>query len=258
MLELSDVGARYGQFQALRSVSLTVTEGEVVGLLGANAAGKSTTLKCISRLVQHSSGSIRYQESDIRSWTSKRMVERGVVLVPEGRQVFPFLTVRENLDLGSYLPEARRRRKESLEQVYEWMPILSERASQLGGTLSGGEQQMLAIGRAMMARPSVLMLDEPSLGLSPVAVQRVFDLLAKFKSLGMTILIVEQNVVQALRIADRAYVLQGGATVVAGTATELASDPIVREAYLGSANDRQSSGLKLDVAKEALHERRDG
>jgi branched-chain amino acid transport system ATP-binding protein len=246
MLELSEVGARYGQFQALRSVSLTVNKGEVVALLGANAAGKSTTLKCISRLVLHSAGSIRYEGNDIRNWSSKRLVQSGVVLVPEGRQVFPFLTVRENLDLGSYLPEARRRRRESLDQVYEWMPILSERASQLGGTLSGGEQQLLAIGRAIMANPRVLMLDEPSLGLSPVAVQRVFDLLAKFKALGMTLLLVEQNVVQALRIADRAYVLHAGATVLEGTAAELADNPTVREAYLGSAFDTQSPALNLE------------
>jgi branched-chain amino acid transport system ATP-binding protein len=233
MLELHDVAAHYGRSQALFSVSLTVNAGEAVAVLGANAAGKSTTLKCISRIMPRSAGSILLEGQDIAKWSPRRIVETGVIQIPEGRQVFPFMTVLENLQLGSQSRRAKPHRRESLEQVFEWLPVLKDRSKQLAGTLSGGEQQMLAIGRAMMARPSLLMLDEPSLGLSPVMVQRVFEIIGRLKSAGLTLLLVEQNMVQALHVVDRAYVVETGVTVIEGTAQDLMADPAIRRAYFG-------------------------
>jgi branched-chain amino acid transport system ATP-binding protein len=233
MLEVRNLSAHYGRSQALFDVSLNVADGEAVAVLGANAAGKSTTLNCISRILRPSGGVIRLDGDDIGRWKPKRVVEAGAIQVPEGRQVFPFLTVLENLELGAYSRRARPYRRDSLETVYEWLPILRERRSQLAGTLSGGEQQMLAIGRAMMARPRLLMLDEPSLGLSPIMVQRTFATIAKLKETGITILLVEQNMEQALRIVDRAYVLNTGRTVLQATAAQLRADPEMRKAYLG-------------------------
>jgi ABC-type branched-subunit amino acid transport system ATPase component len=233
MLELHDVTAHYGQSQALFSVSLSVGSGEAVAMLGPNAAGKSTTLKCISRIVKHSGGGITFEGHDIRSWSPQRMVEEGVVQVPEGRQVFPFMSVLENLELGSYSKRSRPHRATSLKDVYDLLPVLRERRQQLAGTLSGGEQQMLAIGRALMARPRLLMLDEPSLGLSPVLVQHVFRTIAHLKETGLTLLIVEQNVAQVLQVVDRAYILDGGSTIKVGSADELTSDPGMRRAYFG-------------------------
>jgi branched-chain amino acid transport system ATP-binding protein len=234
MLELSAVAARYGQFEALHSISLSVGEGETVALLGPNAAGKSTTLRCISRTLNHSRGDLLLFGENIATWGPKRMVEHGVIQVPEGRQVFPFLTVRENLEVGSYPKTARKHRKESMETVFEWLPALKGRQSQLAGTLSGGEQQMLAIGRAMMARPKLLMLDEPSLGLAPVVVMRVFDLISRFKSAGMTILLVEQNAHRALSICDRAYVLESGTVSLSGEPKDILAESRLRDAYLGT------------------------
>ena len=233
MLELKDLTAHYGRSQALFSVSLTVRAGETVAVLGANAAGKSTTLKCISRLLRHSGGTILFEGRDVGTWRPPDMVAEGVVQVPEGRQIFPFMTVIENLLLGCYSKHARRHRKATLEYVFEWLPLLEERQKQMAGTLSGGEQQMLAIGRAMMARPRLLMLDEPSLGLSPILVQRVFGLIAKLKATGLTLLLVEQNMMQALHVVDRAYVIDTGRTVMEGTAGGLMADPTIRKAYFG-------------------------
>jgi branched-chain amino acid transport system ATP-binding protein len=233
VLELRGVAAHYGRSQALFDVTLEVASGEAVALLGPNAAGKSSTLKCISRLIPHTAGSILIDGQDVRTWSPKRVVEEGFIQVPEGRQLFPFMTVLENLLLGSYSKRARKMRETSLAEVFDLLPLLKERRKQLAGTLSGGEQQMVAIGRALMSRPRLLMLDEPSLGLSPVLVQRVFTTIAKLKAEGLTLLLVEQNVAQALRVVDRAYILDGGVTIKAGIASELASDPGMRKAYFG-------------------------
>lgn len=258
LLELSDITAHYGRSQALFSVSLQVRSGEAVAVLGANAAGKSTTLKCISRTLKHSGGTIQVDGQDVRPWKPDRMVEDGIVQVPEGRQIFPFMTVMENLELGSISRRSKPHRKESLEMVFEWLPLLKERRRQLGGTLSGGEQQMLAIGRAMMARPRLLMLDEPSLGLSPILVQRVFTVIEKLKGTGLTILLVEQNMAQALRVVDRAYVIETGRTVMQGTAQELMTNPAVRKAYFGgdphedaARQELEDSRSKQDQTEEA-------
>jgi branched-chain amino acid transport system ATP-binding protein len=233
MLEVRGLAAHYGRSQALFEVNLTLAEGEAVAVLGANAAGKSTTLNCISRIHRPSAGTIHIDGRDTSRWKAKDVVETGVIQVPEGRQVFPFLTVLENLELGSYSRRARPNRKASLETVFDSLPLLRERQAQLAGTLSGGEQQMLAIGRAMMARPRLLMLDEPSLGLSPLLVQRTFATIADLKKTGLTILLVEQNMEQALRIVDRAYVLNSGRTILEASAAELRADPQMHKAYLG-------------------------
>jgi branched-chain amino acid transport system ATP-binding protein len=233
MLELLDVEAHYGRSQALFGVSCTVAKGEAVALLGPNAAGKSTTLKCISRLLNPSSGSLRFEGEDMSKWSSRKAVEEGLIQVPEGRQLFPFMSVQENLELGSYSKRSRPHRSSSLSEVFELLPLLKERRRQLAGTLSGGEQQMVAIGRALMSRPLLLMLDEPSLGLSPVLVKRVFATIARLKAEGMTLLLVEQNVAQALKVVDRAYVLETGKTIMSGPASALVGDPAMRKAYFG-------------------------
>jgi branched-chain amino acid transport system ATP-binding protein len=233
VLELRDLAAHYGRSQALFGVSLTVRSGEAVAVLGPNAAGKSTTLKCVSRLMRESAGSITFEGQSTARWSSQRMVAEGVVQVPEGRQLFPFMSVQENLDVGAYNTRARRDRHRSLDEVFEWLPLLRERRTQLAGTLSGGEQQMVAIGRAMMAKPRLLMLDEPSLGLSPIMVQRVFGIIRALKETGLTILLVEQNMAQALRVVDRAYVLNTGVTVMEADAASMRTDPGMRRAYLG-------------------------
>jgi branched-chain amino acid transport system ATP-binding protein len=233
VLELRGLAAHYGRSQALFDVTLEVGSGEAVALLGPNAAGKSTTLKCISRLIPSTAGSITVDGQDIHGWSPKRVVEEGLIQVPEGRQLFPFMTVLENLQLGSYSKRSRGFREKSLAEVFDLLPLLKERRKQLAGTLSGGEQQMVAIGRALMSRPRMLMLDEPSLGLSPVLVQRVFATIARLKTEGITLLLVEQNVAQALRVVDRAYILDGGVTIKSGAAKELADDPGMRKAYFG-------------------------
>jgi len=233
MLEVTSLAAHYGRSQALVNVSLRVNEGEAVAVLGPNAAGKSTTLNCISRLVRSSAGQITLDGVSTHGWSPAAIVEAGVTQVPEGRQLFPFMTVEDNLTLGAYSRRARPDRAKSLREVYERLPLLMERRRQLAGTLSGGEQQMVAIGRALMARPRLLMLDEPSLGLSPIMVQHVFAIVAELKAAGLTILVVEQNMAQALRVVDRAYVLNTGSTVMEASATEMRLDPAMRKAYLG-------------------------
>ena len=244
MLELSGIAAHYGRSQALFGVSLTVAAGEAVAILGPNAAGKSTTLKCISRLMPTSAGRITLEGVDIARWSTKQVVSAGVVQVPEGRQLFPFLTVQENLEVGAYSPRARGHRAESLRDVYERLPLLAERRRQLAGTLSGGEQQMVAIGRALMARPRLLMLDEPSLGLSPIMVQHVFSIVNDLKQTGLTILLVEQNMAQALRVVDRAYVLNTGVTVMEADAGQMRTDPRDAARIHGPRKRRREGGRR--------------
>jgi branched-chain amino acid transport system ATP-binding protein len=233
LLEVDQVTAYYGDLQALFGVTLQVQPGEIVTLIGANGAGKTTLLRVISGLKHPVAGTLRFAGQDVSHIPAHEMVARGASHVPEGRQVFPFLTVRENLSLGAYTPRARASMKQSLEEQLALFPRLSERMDQLAGTLSGGEQQMVAIARGLMARPKLLLLDEPSLGLAPKVVDDVFDKIQEVRSAGITMLIVEQNVVSGLSIADRGYVVQNGAIVLADTATNLLTNEMVKAAYLG-------------------------
>lgn len=232
LLKVSAISASYGPIQALRNVTLEVYSGEIVTLIGCNGAGKSTTLMCISAIKQISRGEIHFEDKAIHSIPSHELVARGLAQVPEGRKIFPRLSVRENLEMGAYL-----RKKDSLasdyERIFTLFPILKDRAAQLGGTLSGGEQQMLAIGRALMSRPKLLLLDEPSMGIAPLLVQKIFRTIRELNSEGMTILLVEQNATAALQLAHRGYVLETGETIMSGKASTLLSDSRVREAYLG-------------------------
>ena len=234
LLELSDVHVHYGKVEALKGVSLTVAEGEIVTLIGGNGAGKSTTLKTISGLRPVTSGSIRFQGEDIVGVPAHRLVERGLSQAPEGRGIFPGMTVMENLEMGAYARKGGRAAVTSdLDRVFELFPRLAERRRQPGGTLSGGEQQMLAIGRALMAGPKVLLLDEPSMGLAPKLVAQIFDIVTEINRQGTTILLVEQNAAQALRRANRAYVLETGRVVRTADAAALLDDESVKAAYLG-------------------------
>ena len=232
LLELEDLHVHYGAIAALKGVSATVAEGEIVALLGANGAGKTTTLKTVSGLRPITSGRVLFQGEDLATIPAHRRVHMGISQAPEGRGIFPGMTVVENLDMGAY---ARRgARQEDFDRVFELFPRLKERATQPGGTLSGGEQQMLAIGRALMARPKVLLLDEPSLGLAPKLVAQIFSIIAEINAQGTTILVVEQNAAQALKRADRAYVLETGRVVRTDTCDVLLNDDSVKAAYLGS------------------------
>ncbi|HEV8661566.1 MAG TPA: ABC transporter ATP-binding protein [Candidatus Methylomirabilis sp.] len=233
MLEVRGLAAAYGELLALRGLSLTVGEGELVALLGSNGAGKSTTLRTISGLLRPRAGSITFAGERIDGLRPPEIVARGVVQVPEGRHLFPSLTVRENLLAGARTRPARAARPDSLAGVERLFPVLRERAGQLAGTLSGGEQQMVAIGRALMARPRLLMLDEPSLGLAPVVVTAIFQALQAINRAGTPILLVEQNAARALALSRRGYVLENGAIVLEGPSAVLLRDPLVREAYLG-------------------------
>jgi branched-chain amino acid transport system ATP-binding protein len=233
MLALSGVSAGYGPVMAITGVSITVGEGETVGLLGANGAGKSTILRAISGLVSLRSGIITFEGANIASLPAYKIVEHGIAHVPEGRRVFPEMTVQENLEIGSYVPRAKADRRRTLELVFTIFPRLAQRRSQVSGTMSGGEQQMLAIGRGLMLKPRLLMLDEPSLGLAPVVIDSTFDAIQKIHSLGMAILLVEQNASRALTLVRRAYVLERGEVVMHGTSAELADNDRMREAYLG-------------------------
>jgi branched-chain amino acid transport system ATP-binding protein len=233
LLEVSDIHTRYGSIEALKGVSLTVEEGEVVTLIGSNGAGKSTTLRSISGLTPASSGKITFDGQDITRTPAHEIVSSGIALSPEGRHCFPRMTVRENLDLGAY----RRRGPEvaaDLERVFELFPRLQERERQKAGTMSGGEQQMLAIGRALMARPRLLMLDEPSMGIAPILVQRIYGTIGEINRSGVAILLVEQNANYALDVAKRGYVLETGRVVLANASAELRDDPEVQRAYLGT------------------------
>jgi branched-chain amino acid transport system ATP-binding protein len=236
LLELSGVSVHYGRIGALSDISLTVEKGEIVSLIGANGAGKTTTMRAISGIRPLSAGRIRFEDDDITKLRADLRVVRGISQAPEGRGVFPGMTVMENLDMGAY---ARKDRKKTmaadLDRVFSLFPRLGERRSQLGGTMSGGEQQMLAIGRALMARPSVLLLDEPSMGLAPQFIQQIFRIISEINSQGTTILLVEQNAQQALSRAHRAYVLESGSIVKTGTGKEMLADPSIKDAYLGVA-----------------------
>ena len=232
MLEIRELRAGYGPVEVLHGVDLDVAEGEIVALLGSNGAGKSTLNNNVSGIFRPFGGSIRLGGEDVTAATPERMVDLGVIQVPEGRRIFPNMTVRENLELGSYR-RAKARRSENLARVAGIFPHLAERFGQIAGTLSGGEQQMLAIGRSLMAEPELLILDEPSLGLSPILVEEMFALIRKLHEQGLAILLVEQNVFQSLEIADRAYVLENGAIVLSGAPAELIEDAGLKKSYLG-------------------------
>lgn len=233
MLKIEDLEVSYGAVQALRGISMEVNDGEIVSLIGANGAGKTTTLHAITGLVPIKSGSVIYDWHDLRKTDPSRIVTMGLAHVPEGRQVFTRMTVAENLAMGAYFRKDKKAIADDLERVYARFPRLKERAKQLAGTLSGGEQQMLAMGRALMSNASMLMLDEPSMGLSPLLVQEIFDIIRDIHKEGMTILLVEQNAQMALSVADRAYVLETGHVVMDGTGAELLTNERVRNAYLG-------------------------
>jgi branched-chain amino acid transport system ATP-binding protein len=233
LLEVNDLNVYYGAIHALQGISFHVEKGEIVTLIGANGAGKSTTLNTISGLVRARGGSITFKGEEITKTPAYDIVKMGVVQVPEGRQIFAPLTVKENLDMGAFTRTDQKSIKKSLERVYQSFPRLKERLSQYGGTLSGGEQQMLAMGRGLMAEPELLLLDEPSMGLAPFLVDEIFAIIQEINSQGTSILLVEQNAQMALSIADRAYVLETGRFVLEGSAQEVADNPEVKEAYLG-------------------------
>ena len=235
LLELENVTLLYGRIQALHGISLTVDQGEIVALIGANGAGKTTTMRAISGLRPVAQGSIRFDGQDITRLRADLRVVRGVSQSPEGRGIFPGMTVRENLEMGAYTRRNRAEINEDLERAFTLFPRMKEREKQVGGTLSGGEQQMLAVGRALMSRPKLLLLDEPSMGLAPMLIQQIFDIIVEINEQGTTVLLVEQNAQQALSRAHRAYVLETGRIVKSGTGTELLHDPSVKDAYLGVA-----------------------
>ena len=233
MLKVEKLNVRYGDVQVLHGVALEVTEKEVVTIVGANGAGKSTLLKTIAGILRPSAGTIWFGDERIDHLSSHLIVGRGLVRIPEGRKIFPSLSVLENLELGSYLSKAKARRSETLQKVFMLFPVLKERSQQLGGTLSGGEQQMLAIGRGLMSLPRLLMLDEPSLGLAPILVREIFRTVREINTQGTTVLLVEQNVFNALDMANRGYVLENGRVVLQGNSGELLGNEYMKEAYLG-------------------------
>lgn len=233
MLTLSEIDAGYGNVQILRGVDLAVEQGQIVSIVGANGAGKTTTARCISGTVPVTRGVIRFEGKDITHLPAHQRVEMGLVQVPEGRKLFNTMTVRENLELGSFTAKARAKRGDSLERVFHLFPRLKERIGQSGGTLSGGEQQMLAIARGLMALPRLLLLDEPSLGLAPLIVAEIFQIVTEINRNGTTVLLVEQNVQQTLSLSNRGYVLENGSIALTGEGKELLTDPVLKEAYLG-------------------------
>ena len=232
MLDLKGLCAGYGQMKVLHGIDLTIEQGEIVALLGSNGAGKSTLNNNVSGIFQPTAGQILFEGQDITGLPPENVVDLGIVQVPEGRRIFPNMSIRENLELGSYR-RGKPRRAENIDKVVDVFPRLEERFSQLAGTLSGGEQQMLAIGRAMMSEPRLLILDEPSLGLSPLLVEEMFSLIQRLNKQGLAIFLVEQNVMQSLEIADRAYVMENGSIVLSGEAAELIDDPDLKKSYLG-------------------------
>ena len=233
MLDLEKIDVFYGEVQVLRQVSLGIEEGQVVSLLGSNGAGKTTTVNSISGVLPVAGGSIKFMNEDITNIEPHVRVEKGLIQIPEGRRIFPTLSVKENLEMGSFLKRPKALRKESMELVMTLFPILRERTDQAAGTLSGGEQQMLAIARGLMSKPKLLILDEPSLGLAPLLVEEIFNVVQRIRSEGVTILLVEQNVPQALSISDHAYVLEEGRVGLSGTGKELLSNPHIKKLYLG-------------------------
>jgi branched-chain amino acid transport system ATP-binding protein len=242
LLRLEHIDAFYGDVQVLYDLSLTVEQGEVVALVGANGAGKSTTLRVTSGLLSHRRGSILFDGQPIDRMPSYRRVALGLVQVPEGRRLFPFMTVLENLELGCYTPQARAEKERTFQLIFDLMPILEERRHQLASSLSGGEQQMCAIGRGLMGRPKVLMLDEPTLGLAPKMVAMIFDTIKEVNAQGTTVVLVEQNVRQALNLAHRGYVLESGRMVLTGPSQSLQGDERLRQAYLGITGRGRESG----------------
>lgn len=235
MLQVKDLSISYGAIQAVRHVDFEVKKGEIVTLIGANGAGKSTILKTISGIVKPQSGSIEYQDESLIGKKAPQIVAAGISQVPEGRHVFPAMTVMENLQLGSYLQKNRDQIDQRLQEIFEMFPILKERQHQDAATLSGGEQQMLVMARAMMANPDLLLLDEPSMGLAPIYIQKVFEIIQKINAQGTTILLIEQNAHQALSIADRGYVIASGEIQLTGSGEKLLNDPQVKRAYLGES-----------------------
>ena len=233
LLDVQDLNVYYGAIHALQGISFTLNEGEIVTLIGANGAGKSTTLRTISGLLRPLSGHVTFKSQEITTTPAEQIVRMGVSHVPEGRKIFAPLTVEENLEMGAYTRKDKDEIAQSMERVFQSFPRLKERLTQLGGTLSGGEQQMLAVGRALMARPSLLLLDEPSMGLSPILVEEIFKIIKEINQQGTSILLVEQNAFMALQVAHRAYVLETGRIVLNGTAAALREHPKVRAAYLG-------------------------
>jgi branched-chain amino acid transport system ATP-binding protein len=234
VLRIENLDFSYGDLQVLWGLSLQVNQGEIVTVLGANGAGKSTTLRNVSRLVRPSRGAITFDGHDLVKLESHQVVELGVIQVPEGRRIFPEMTVLENLRMGSFVKATRPDRERNIERAFSLFPRLAERQKQLGGTLSGGEQQMLAIGRGLMGNPRLMLLDEPSLGLSPLFVKNIFEIIKEINRQGTTILLVEQNVFQSLRISHRAYVLETGRVVLSGTGEELLGNEHVKKAFLGA------------------------
>ena len=234
MLKVTDLSVHYGGIEALKGISFEVGQGQIVTLIGANGAGKSTTLRAISGLVRPSAGSINFMGRDITALNSQKIVAKGIAMVPEGRRVFANLTVKENLKIGAYLRKDRDEIEEGIKDIYRRFPRLKEREWQLAGTLSGGEQQMLAVGRAMMAKPKLMMMDEPSLGLAPLVVKDIFSIIRDLKSEGITILLIEQNANAALRCADVGFVLETGSITMTGSGHELLTNEAVKAAYLGS------------------------
>jgi branched-chain amino acid transport system ATP-binding protein len=233
MLSLAGVSAGYGSFRALFDVSLEVPQGEAVGVIGPNGAGKTTLMRVISGLVPLRGGAMMFDGRPIGGLPAHRIVELGIAHVPENRRLFPRLTVEDNLRIGAFIPQARAQFAQQLDRIYAMFPRLKERRDQAAGTLSGGEQQMCAIGRALMSRPKLLLMDEPSAGLAPLVVEQVFDLVRRIRAEGLTVLIVEQNVQQVLEVVDRAYLLEVGAIKLSGTAAELRGNSFIREAYMG-------------------------
>lgn len=231
LLEVSGINVYYGNIHAIKDISFSVNEGEIVALIGANGAGKSTTLKTISGVLRTHTGSICFRDEDITKTEAYKLVKKGMAHVPEGRRIFQEMTVMENLEMGAYTRTGDC--KADVEDIFKRFPRLEERRKQVAGTLSGGEQQMLAIGRAMMSKPKLLMLDEPSMGLAPILVEQIFDIIREFHKAGTTILLVEQNAGKALAMADRAYVLESGRIVLSGTGKELADSDSIKKAYLG-------------------------
>ncbi|NIO05307.1 MAG: ATP-binding cassette domain-containing protein [Proteobacteria bacterium] len=233
LLEVEKIDVFYDDVQAVWGVSLNVSEGEVVGIIGANGAGKSTTLNTISGLIKPRAGRIVFGQQNVDHLPTEKIVESGIVQIPEARRLFPFMTVQENLEIGAYNPRAENVKSQTLREVFDLFPILQERRNQLARTLSGGEQQMLAVGRGLMAKPVLLMLDEPSLGLAPMLVRTVFDAVRQINEAGTTILLVEQDVRHSLQLSDRGYVLENGRVVMEGKGGELLEDPHIKKAYLG-------------------------
>ena len=233
MLKIRDLSVHYGKIKAVRQIDMDIAQGEIVSLIGANGAGKSTTLRALSGLVKAAGGSVEFEGKDITGWSAKAIVEAGISHCPEGRQIFPRMTVMENLELGACTRKDTKNLSVEYDKIFEYFPVLAQRRSQMGGTLSGGEQQMLAIGRALMSKPKLLLLDEPSLGLAPLLVEKIFEIIQNINREGMTVLLIEQNAWQALNIANRGYVMETGSVAVTGAAAELLHNDHVRRAYLG-------------------------